>query len=67
MTEHRVCKGCGGNKYPECQWTKCPYGLMKIDDLNESFQCGIRENLMKVEYLENGALSWSPKTSVFES
>ena len=40
MTEHKICKGCFYNHYPECYGTKYDGNYIKIDNLREGFECG---------------------------
>ena len=44
MTEHKICKGCPYNHYPECYGTKMFDGnYMNIENLKEVFECGQKE------------------------
>ena len=45
MTEHKVCKGCRWNKYPECLGTIMMDGIfMNIENLKIGFECGQKED-----------------------
>ena len=44
MSEHKVCKGCIWNHYPECYGTIMDSEkYMKIDKLKPDFECGQKD------------------------
>ena len=46
MGEHKVCKGCGWNKYPLCEGTIISNGeFLNIENLKPGFECGQKDEL----------------------
>lgn len=79
MVEHKVCKGCQHNHYPECHGTIMDDGkYMNIENLRPSFGCGQKydskitdfsivrksEIEIRIEELENKIKILEEKTKV---
>lgn len=43
MTEHDVCVGCKWNNYPTCDGTIIDGSKMNIENLVETFLCGVKD------------------------
>lgn len=51
MTEHKICKGCKWNHYPECHGTIMGSGdYMIIEDRAENFECGKKDELEVTDF-----------------
>lgn len=51
MTEHKICKGCKFNNYPECHGTIMDNGsYMNIENLKPMFQCGQKDELELTDF-----------------
>jgi len=51
MTEHKICKDCKWNNYPECKGTIVGNGtFMNIENLKEGFQCGQKDDDIPMDF-----------------
>lgn len=48
--EHKVCKGCGWNKYPICNGLIFDGVPMNIENLKPLFICGTKDESIAVEF-----------------
>ena len=57
--EHKICKGCQYNHYPECHGTKMFGGnYMNIENLKPMFQCGQKNDSILTDF------SFKPKSEL---